>query len=245
MSAAPAAPSESLPLVVTMGEPAGIGAEITLKAWRRLRGASGPFVLLDDAARVRDTAARLGLAVDVADVASPAEACHVFGRALPVMNRPLPRPVVPGKPDPANAPAVLESIREAVKLALDGHAAAVVTTPIHKAILMATGFHHPGHTEFLGELCGLNESPLMMLANPMLRVVLVTVHEPLKAAIAAITTARIVRVARIATAALRRDLGIEFPRIAIAGLNPHAGEEDRLGTEDRAIVAPAVAKLKT
>ncbi|HET9149559.1 MAG TPA: 4-hydroxythreonine-4-phosphate dehydrogenase PdxA [Alphaproteobacteria bacterium] len=244
MSAAPAAPFQPLPLAVTMGEPAGIGAEITLKAWQRLRGGPETFFLLDDIARVRDTAARLGITVDVAEIASPAEAKHVFDRALPIINRPLSQSVVPGRPDPANAPAVLASIREAVELTLDGSAAAVVTNPIHKAVLMAAGFRHPGHTEFLGELCGLNEPPLMMLANPMLRVVLVTVHEPLKAAIAAITTARIVRVARIAAAALRRDLGIESPRIAVAGLNPHAGEEDRLGTEDRAVVAPAIAQLK-
>lgn len=235
---------EPLPLAVTMGEPAGIGAEITIKAWQRLHGGHHPFVLLDDAERVRNVADRLGLEAEIATVGSPAEARRVFSRTLPVMHRPLPNPVLPGKPDPANAPAVLESIRDAVMLAMSGQASAVVTNPIHKAVLMAAGFHHPGHTEFLGELCSLTEPPLMMLANPMLRVVLVTVHEPLAVAIAALTTARIVRVGRIAAAALKRDLGIGNPRIAVAGLNPHAGEEDRLGTEDRSIVAPAVAMLK-
>jgi 4-hydroxythreonine-4-phosphate dehydrogenase len=227
-----------------MGEPAGIGAEITLKAWQRLRDRRRSFVLLDDAERIRAAAGRIGLTVEIATVASPAEADAVFPRALPVLNRPLPRSVAPGKPDTANAEAVLDSIREAVKLTLDRQASAVVTNPIHKAVLMAAGFRHSGHTEFLGELCGLSDPPVMMLANPMLRVVLVTVHEPLAAAIAGLTTARIVQVGRIAAEALKRDLGIARPRIAVAGLNPHAGEEDRLGAEDRAIVAPAVEALK-
>ncbi|MGE5538926.1 MAG: 4-hydroxythreonine-4-phosphate dehydrogenase PdxA [Gemmatimonas sp.] len=233
-----------LPLVLTMGEPAGIGAEITLKAWQATRDGGPPFVLLDDAARIAALAQSLGLAVPVRRVADPAEATGTFAGALPVMDRPLAHPVTPGRPDAANAPAVLNSIREAVALVRAGKASAVVTNPIHKAVLMGAGFRHPGHTEFLGELCGLSEPPIMMLAAPELRVVPVTIHEPLAAAIAGLTTEKIVRAGRIAAEALGRDLGIPRPRIAVAGLNPHAGEEDRLGTEDRAIVAPAVAALK-
>jgi 4-hydroxythreonine-4-phosphate dehydrogenase len=231
-------------VALTMGEPAGIGAEIALAAWQALNAHSVPFVLLDDAERVRAIARRLDLPVEVRVVAGAAEAAGVFPSALPVIDRPLARAAVPGRPDPANASAVLDSIREAVRMAQAGSVAGVVTNPIHKAVLMAAGFQHPGHTEFLGELCGLAEPPIMMLAAPSLRVVPVTVHEPLAKAIAGLTTARIVRAGRITAAALTHDLGIANPRIAVAGLNPHAGEEDRLGTEDRAIVAPAVAALK-
>jgi 4-hydroxythreonine-4-phosphate dehydrogenase len=233
----------TLPLALTMGEPAGIGAEITLKAWQATRDRR-PFVLLDDAARVEATAQALGLSIPVRRVRDAFEAVDAFRSALPVLDRPLKHPATPGRPDPANAPSVLESIREAVALTRAGKTAAVVTNPIHKAVLMGAEFQHPGHTEFLGELCGLAEPPIMMLASPGLRVVPVTIHEPLAAAIAGLTVYKIVRAGRIAAESLARDLGIVRPRIAVAGLNPHAGEEDRLGTEDRAIVAPAVAALK-
>jgi 4-hydroxythreonine-4-phosphate dehydrogenase len=232
------------PVALTMGEPAGIGAEIALKAWQALKGRVLPFVLLDDAARVQAIAQRYGLHVDVRIVETPAEAATVFPLALPIMDRPLPHPATLGHPDPVNAPAVLNSIREAVALAQAGSVAAVVTNPIHKAVLMGAGFQHPGHTEFLGELCGLSGPPIMMLAAPALRVVPVTVHEPLLQAIVGLTTARIIRAGQITAEALVRDIGVDNPRIAVAGLNPHAGEENRLGTEDRAIVAPAVAALK-
>lgn len=232
------------PVALTMGEPAGIGAEITLKAWQILRERPLPFVLLDDAERIRILARAQAPDVEIRTVSTTAEAAEVFLKALPIIDRPLPHVAVPGRPDSANAQATIESIREAVTLARNGLASAVVTNPIHKAVLMAAGFRHPGHTEFLGELCGLKDSPIMMLASPALRVVPVTVHEPLAAAIAGLTTERIVRAGRITADALAHDLGIASPRVAVAGLNPHAGEEDRLGTEDRAIVAPAVAALK-
>jgi 4-hydroxythreonine-4-phosphate dehydrogenase len=232
------------PVALTMGEPAGVSAEITLKAWQALKQHPRPFVLLDDAKRVRMIARQYAPAVDVRVVETADEAAAVFASALPVIDRPLNHPAIPGIPDPRNAEATLASIREGVKLALNGTVAAVVTNPIHKAILMSAGFKHPGHTEFLGELCGLNEPPIMMLAAPALRVVPVTIHEPLAHAIAGLTVDRIVRAGRITAEALSRDLGIVNPRIAVAGLNPHAGEENRLGTEDSAIVAPAIAELK-
>jgi 4-hydroxythreonine-4-phosphate dehydrogenase len=232
------------PVALTMGEPAGVGAEITLKAWQALKPHPLPFVLLDDAERVRRIARQLAPAVEVRTVSTVEEAAAAFSSALPVLDRPLPHPAMPGKPDTRNAEATLASIREAVALALNGSVAAIVTNPIHKAVLMSAGFRHPGHTEFLGELCGLAEPPIMMLAAPELRVVPVTIHEPLAKAIAGLTIERIVRAGRITAEALNRDLGIASPRIAVAGLNPHAGEEDRLGTEDNAIVAPAIAALK-
>jgi 4-hydroxythreonine-4-phosphate dehydrogenase len=220
-----------------MGEPAGIGAEIAAVAWVALRAGGPAFVFLGDAARIAGAPVRR--------VASPEEASAVFAEALPVLHRPLPAPVAPGRPDPANAPAVIASIDEAVALAKAGRAAGVVTNPIQKATLYAAGFRHPGHTEYLGELAGRpGRPPVMMLACPELRVVPVTVHEPLARAIARLTPALIVAHAAVAAEALRADFGIAAPRLAVAGLNPHAGEDGTLGTEDRDIVAPAVAELR-
>jgi 4-hydroxythreonine-4-phosphate dehydrogenase len=222
---------------LTMGEPAGIGGEIALGAWRALRASGPAFVLLDDADRFGGAPVRR--------VGSPEEAGAAFGSALPVLHRPLPRRLVPGSPDPANAPAVIASIDEAVALAKAGRVAGVVTNPIQKSALYAAGFAHPGHTEYLGELAGLpGTPPVMLLASPELRVVPVTVHEPLAGAIARLTPAMIVETASATAAALRRDFGIEAPRLAVAGLNPHAGEDGALGTEDRDVVAPAVATLR-
>ena len=225
------------PLTLTMGEPAGVGGEIAFGAWRALRASGPAFVLLDDADRFAELPARR--------VDSPEEAGAVFGSALPVLHRPLPRRPVLGRPDPANAPAVIAAIDAAVALAQAGRVAGVVTNPIQKSALYAAGFAHPGHTEYLAELAGTpGVAPVMLLACPELRVVPVTVHEPLARAIARLTPAMIVEAARTTSAALRQDFGIAAPRLAVAGLNPHAGEEGTLGTEDRDVVAPAVAALR-
>src|SRR5215218_7903904 len=223
-------------LALTMGEPAGIGGEIAIGAWRALHASGPAFVLLDDANRFEG--------VPVRRVASPEEAGGVFASALPVLHRPLPRRPVPGRPDGANAPAVIAAIDEAVTLAKGGRVAGVVTNPIQKSALYAAGFAHPGHTEFLAELAATGVPPVMLLACPELRAVPVTVHEPLARAIARLTPGLIVDAARTTAAALRRDFGIAAPRLAVAGLNPHAGEDGTLGTEDRDIVAPAVAALR-
>jgi 4-hydroxythreonine-4-phosphate dehydrogenase len=224
------------PLILTMGEPAGIGAEITAGAWCALR-ASGPcFALIDDAGR--------DFGVPVARISAPEEAGAVFARALPILNRPLAAPVTPGKPSPAHAGAVIAAIEEAVALAKSGRAAGVVTNPIQKASLTAAGFPHPGHTEFLGELAGTGVPPVMMLACPELRVVPVTVHEALAKAIARLSPALIMETTRIVDAALKRDFGIAAPRLAIAGLNPHAGEAGTMGREEIDIIAPAIAALR-
>ncbi|WP_135466698.1 4-hydroxythreonine-4-phosphate dehydrogenase PdxA [Crenalkalicoccus roseus] len=224
------------PLALTMGEPAGIGAEIAAGAWRALRAEGPAFFLIGDAERVPGVPARR--------IAAPEEAAAAFAEALPVLHRPLPRPSVPGRPDPANAPAVIAAIEEAVALARAGRAAGVVTNPIQKGALYAAGFAHPGHTEFLADLAGTGVPPVMLLACPGLRTVPVTVHEPLARAIARLTPGMIVQAARTTHAALIRDFGIAAPRLAVAGLNPHAGEEGALGTEERDIVAPAVAALR-
>jgi 4-hydroxythreonine-4-phosphate dehydrogenase len=224
------------PLALTMGEPAGIGAEIAAGAWQALRAAGPAFLLVGDADRIADA--------PVARIAAPDAAAACFAEALPVLHRPLPHPVALGRPDPANAPAVIAAIEAAVALAREGQVAGVVTNPIQKRTLTAAGFPHPGHTEFLGALAGTGTPPVMMLACPALRVVPVTVHEPLARAIGRLTAGMIVQAARTAHAALIRDFGIAAPRLAVAGLNPHAGEDATLGTEDRDIVAPAVAALR-
>lgn len=223
-------------LALTMGEPAGIGPEITARAWAALREGGPEFFFLGDAELIQG--------VPVARVDGPESARAAFRQALPVLHRPLPVPATPGHPQAATAPAVLAAIEEAVALARAGSVGGVVTNPIQKSVLTAAGFPHPGHTEFLGELAGTGVPPVMMLACPQLRVVPVTVHEPLARAIARLTPELIVEHARIAHAGLRRDFGIASPRLAVAGLNPHAGEAGTLGHEDQAIVAPAVALLR-
>ncbi len=223
-------------LALTMGEPAGIGPEITALAWTALRATGPAFLFLGDADLITG--------IPVARVAGPEEGAAAFSHALPVLHRPLAAPATPGRPSVATAPAVLAAIKEAVALARAGRVGGVVTNPIQKSVLTAAGFPHPGHTEFLGELAGTGVPPVMMLACPQLRVVPVTVHEPLARAIARLTPGLIVEHARIAHAGLVRDFGIAAPRLAVAGLNPHAGEAGTLGHEDAAIVAPAVAMLR-
>jgi 4-hydroxythreonine-4-phosphate dehydrogenase len=238
-------PSSLPPLAVTMGEPAGIGGDIPLAAWsRRCSERLAPFFVLDDPHRLAHLAARLGLEIPFAEIASPAEAAAVFASALPVL--PLERRVSaePGLLDSANAGAVLEAIRRAVALTQAGEAAAVVTNPIHKQVLMEAGFHHPGHTEFLAELTGSQRAPVMMLACTLLRVVPVTVHLPLAEVAGRLTTDLIFETARTTAGDLQRLFGIAAPRLAVAGLNPHAGEGGRLGSEDAAIVQPAVERLQ-
>ncbi len=226
------------PLALTMGEPAGIGGEITLAAWQALRTEDLAFFAIDDPARL----AAIDPRVPLATIAGPEEAPSRFADALPVFPLRLAAPAVPGKPDPRNAPAVIGAIERAVALARAGRAAAVVTNPISKAVLYGAGFAYPGHTEFLAALTG-GAQPVMMLVGPDLRVVPVTVHVSLRAAIAMLDTQLIIRLGRIAAAGLARDFGIARPRLAVAGLNPHAGEAGALGAEDREIVAPAVAAL--
>ncbi len=231
-------------LALTMGEPAGIGGELTLMAWLRRDESVPPFFAIDDADRLMAIADRLGLAVPVHRIAAAAEAAVVFPRALPVLHRPLPCRIVPGRPDPAAAAAVIAAIQTAVDLAMRGAAAALVTNPIQKSTLYAAGFAFPGHTEFLASLPGAGGPPVMMLAGPTLRVVPVTIHVSLRRAISELSEAAIVATAAATAHALVTDFGIARPRLAVAGLNPHAGEDGALGDEDRTIIAPAIASLR-
>lgn len=231
------------PLVLTMGEPAGIGGEITLKAWQeRVSRAVPSFFVIDDPARLTALARAIGLDVPVREIRTPGEATRVFPDALPVLVQALPHVPVPGRPDVANAPAVIAAIERAVALVRSGQASAVVTNAIQKETLYDAGFAYPGHTEFLGALANVAH-PVMMLAGPELRVVPVTIHLSLVDALAALSTAAIVTCGRVTAAALARDFGIARPRLAVAALNPHAGEAGAMGHEERDIIAPAVAAL--
>lgn len=236
--------SRAAPIALTMGEPAGIGTEIALKAWLRLREEGCAYFLLHDADHVRETAHALSLDVPVSAIPVPAEAVRVFRDALPVMPVRLAAPVQAGHPDPMNAPAVVEAIRTAVRLAAASEVAALVTNPIQKSVLYGTGFRFPGHTEFLQDLAGPGHRATMMLASEQLRVVPVSIHESLAQAVKGISSDRIVEVAKATHAGLRRDFGIERPRLAIAGLNPHAGEAGSMGREEIEIIAPAVEALR-
>ena len=231
------------PLALTMGEPAGIGGEIALKAWLATRDAGPVFYAIDDPGRLAQIAKSIDAGATVETISAPEDAAAVFPRALPVLPQLLTQPVAPGCPDAANAKTVLASIRRAVEAAMDGRALAVVTNPINKKILADGGFRHPGHTEFLAELTGAT-APIMMLACPQLRVIPVTIHLPLKEAVGRLTTEAIVAAGRITARALTTDFSIPAPRLAIAGLNPHAGEDGMLGSEERAIITPAADRLR-
>ena len=217
-----------------MGDPAGIGGEISALAYSQLRATGPTFFMLDEPQF---------LAGPVQEITHPDEAAAVFPRALPVLRVALPVPPVLGRPDPRNAGATIASIERAVRLALDGQASAVVTNPIAKSVLYGVGFAHPGHTEFLSALTG-GAPPVMMLANDYLRVVPVTVHVGLRDALDTLTTAAIVQTARITATALRDQFGIAAPRLAIAGLNPHAGEGGAMGSEEADIIQPAIDALR-
>jgi 4-hydroxythreonine-4-phosphate dehydrogenase len=224
-----------------MGDPAGIGAEITLAAWASGRIAQ-PFFLIADPAQLAPLAACAG--VPLAEIADPGAAVSTFAAALPVLPVALPAPAVPGRPDPANAPAVVAAIARAVALARAGAAAAVVTNPINKKALKdGAGFAFPGHTEYLAHLCDVTR-PVMMLVSPDLRVVPVTIHIALAEVPGALTAALIEETAQITAAALIRDFGIARPRLAVAGLNPHAGEQGAMGREEIEIIAPALERLR-
>ncbi|WP_306030123.1 4-hydroxythreonine-4-phosphate dehydrogenase PdxA [Stappia sp. MMSF_3263] len=237
-----------LPLAVTMGEPGGIGPDTLLAAWSdRVARELPPFYVLADPAFLAARAGRLGLTVPLAEL-TPGEALEAFADYLPVV--PLEKSVTdtPGTADPANADAVIASIERAVGDTMSGAAAGVVTNPINKKSLYDAGFAHPGHTEFLGELArragGSDHEPVMLLAGPDLLVVPVTIHIPLSQVPATLTSELIVRTARIVQRDLVRRFRIEKPRLAIAGLNPHAGEGGSIGREDEEVIMPAIAELR-
>lgn len=232
-----------------MGDPAGIGPEIVVKAWRARAAGAAPFFAVGDPHVFARVFERLGEPARVASIADPSEAQRIFNDSLPVIPVSLAVEEVCGAPNPANASAIVGSIERAVALSLAGACAGLVTCPISKAILYEAGFKHPGHTEFVASLTAHApqqgpRGPVMMLAGPSLRVALATIHLSLQQAILKLSTPSIERVAEIVDAALRRDFGVARPRIALAGLNPHAGEGGALGREEIEIINPAAAALR-
>src|SRR5258708_18445250 len=231
------------PFAVTRGEPAGIGGELSLKAWSMRQRGARPFFVLDDAIRLAGIADKLGLDVPVGQIARPADACAVFDTALPVLSVQLRGPVRAGHPDPANAPATLEAIERGARLALAGEIAGLVTNPIQQKTLQEAGFRHPGHTEYLAELAG-GVDVAMMLACPELRVVPVTIHLSLAEAVRTLDSVNIVRAGRLAAAGLKSLFGIDRPRLALARFDPHACEPGSIGDEEGRVIAPAIEVLK-
>jgi 4-hydroxythreonine-4-phosphate dehydrogenase len=236
------------PLALTIGEPAGIGPDLALAIWsRRVELDPPPFYIVGDTDFLQRRARAMALDMRLAEV-DPAHAKAAFFHALPVVPVGLPINASPGKPDATSAPAAIASIRRAVADVVADRAAAVVTNPVAKNVLYRSGFAEPGHTEFLGRLAeeatGRPQHPVMMLWSPALAVVPVTIHLPLRDVIARLSTDLIVRTGRVVARDLAARFCIARPRLAIAGLNPHAGEDGTLGGEDRTIVAPAVAALR-
>ena len=236
------------PLALTLGEPAGIGPDLALAVWHRRVELDLPrFYLIADPDFIRRRAERLGLEVPIATV-TPAAAAAAFPSALPVVDLDVAVSAEPGRPDRSSAPAAIASLRRAVADVLSGAAAAVVTSPVAKNVLYSWGFAEPGQTEFLATLAqettGKWQRPVMMLWSPELAVVPVTIHLPLREIFAHLSTELVIETGRIVARDLAGRFRIPRPRLAVAGLNPHAGEEGTLGEEDRAIVAPAVARLK-
>ena len=238
----------SLPLALTLGEPAGIGPDITLAVWqRRDELALPPFYLLADPDFLARRAQQLGLDVPLC-VVEPDAAAKIFPTALPVVALAERVTAEPGQPDQSSGPAAIASIRRAVADVFAGRAHAVVTNPVAKAVLYRTGFAEPGHTEFLAKLAqeatGRAAHPVMMLWSPELAVVPVTIHLPVREVPQRLTADLIVETGRIVARGLRERFGIARPRLALAGLNPHAGEDGSLGAEDAAVVAPAIERLR-
>lgn len=244
--------THSSPVAVSMGDPAGIGPEIILKAWNNWHRRSGvpPLIALGDINAFTAAARTLGLP-DPQPLPTPTSGAAAALDGLPVFDVgiKLARPVEPGKADPANAACIKAAVETGVRLCLDGRVSALVTAPIAKYVMYEAGFAFPGHTEFLADLCAETavdgpNGPAMMLSGGGLRVVLVTIHEPLARALTLITPRRVEAITRLADFALRRDFGLANPRLALAGLNPHAGEDGALGDEEINMLNPLAERLR-
>ena len=230
------------PLVLTLGEPAGVGAEIIAKAWSALSD-QAPFAVIGDLRLLE------AQGIPVREIGDLSNAATFFARALPVLNHPAPAPIEAGQPDPRNAGVVADWIERAVSLALMGEASGVVTAPIAKAPLYAAGFRFPGHTEFIAELTADalyagTRGPVMMLTARDLRACLVTIHVALDQVPELVTEERVTRTARVVHETLRRDFGIAGPRLALAALNPHAGEGGALGLQEITVLKPTAEALR-
>ena len=238
---------ETLPLAISMGEPAGVGPDLILQLFSRRQELNlPPFIVYGQRDFLLHRAARLGLEVAIAET-TPDAATELFVTALPLVEVEGLVPDKPGDPSPLSGKVVIEAIALAVADTLRGACRGVVTAPIHKAVLYGAGFKFPGHTEYLAALCagsGPVPMPVMMIAHEDLRVVPATIHVPLAAVPGLLTRELLIGIGRIVARDLRTRHGIERPRIGFAGLNPHAGEGGTIGSEDLDIIAPAVAQLK-
>lgn len=232
-----------LVVALTMGEPAGIGGEIALKAWAHFRGGPVRFFVIDDSNRLKHLARMLDLNVESVSISHPSEATAVFCQGLPVLDTLGRIEATPGLPSVTTAGAVLDSIAQAVAIVRRGEALAVCTNPIQKSVLTAAGFSFPGHTEFLAHLVDAPR-PVMMLVGGGLRVVPITIHVPVRSVSELLTVELVVETAEIVAHALKEQFGIARPRLMLAGLNPHAGENGTIGTEDCDVLAPAVSLLR-
>jgi 4-hydroxythreonine-4-phosphate dehydrogenase len=237
----------SRPLALTIGEPAGIGPDIALAAWTRRAELDLPaFYMLADPGYLARRASRLGLNVAI-DIIEPAAAVKTFTRALPVVALGISATAEPGRPDDTSAPVAISAIDRAVADVIGGKAAAIVTNPVAKSVLYRSGFAEPGHTEYLGKLAfektGDPAWPVMMLWSPEVAVVPVTIHVPYKEVPQRLTRDLIFETGRVVARDLIDRFGIARPRLAVAGLNPHAGEDGTLGKEDATVVRPAVERL--
>lgn len=237
-------------LALTMGDPSGIGLDITLMAWhaRKIEKVP-PFCFYGDPDALAARAKALRFSTEISVVSEPEHVNARFKTALPVKAIETPAPVAPGMPSSENAGAVIAAIEQAVADVASGTASAVVTNPIAKSVLYQAGFKHPGHTEFLATLSkrhwrGAKARSVMMLSGKGLKVVPLTIHIPLKDAPERVTSKLIDETVRIVVEDLQRNFAIEAPRIAVAGLNPHAGEDGGIGREEIEVIAPAIARLR-
>ena len=233
-------------MAIALGDPSGIGPEVILGAWARLRAERRvpPAFVVGGPELLRAAAEALRIDCPIVPIAEPAEAVFAAGAGLPVMAG-LDAPWRPGQPSPDGARLALASLQWATKFALSGLAAGLVTAPVAKSALAAIGWDYPGQTEFLADACGLAyRDAVMMLAGPSLRTVPLTVHVALAEVPQLLSVELITHKARIVAAGLRRDFGIAAPRLAIAALNPHAGEGGQFGDEEARIIAPAIAALQ-
>ncbi len=237
------------PIALTCGEPAGIAPEITAKAWTALRNApAAVFFLIGDADYYAARAAAAGHVIAITKISGPAEAAAVFPTSLPVLHRPLPLQPKTGRFETRTAPAVIAAIDEATNLTMAGEAAALVTNPIQKEALYSAGFKHQGHTDYLSALAqarGFDVQEVMMLVAKGLRTVPITVHIPLAQVPKALTEEMIVAQGLVVAKDLKRYFGIANPRLAFTGLNPHAGENGAMGTEEQTIIVPALNRLRS
>ncbi len=234
------------PLAITLGDPAGIGPEVILGAWARLRSErrAPPAFVVGGPELLRRTAGMLGIDCPIVPIADPAEAIFASAVGLPVMAG-LDGPLTPARPSPEGARLALASLQWGAKFALSGVAVGLVTAPVSKSGLASVGWDYPGQTEFLADACGRPyRDAVMMLAGPSLRTVPLTVHVALAEVPGLLSEALILHKARIVAEGLRRDFGILQPRLAVAALNPHAGEGGQFGDEDARLIAPAIAALQ-